>query len=228
MLAYDVGAAAGRRTLEEEALCSVEELVLALGARDGVEAPHADNLLDNVARAVVGIRVCAQDAAEVRLQPQLVGRNALVAALVDAVALDGAGDVDLHAHIQAREGIVAAVQPRDDLVLLVVQRIGERVDVGGETGRRRGVDARDVVIDAALLGRRLDGLLYEVDEVGRAQFAQCLERLGAGLDGRMQLILVDPARSVFWRYVLCGHIGKSRDCQDRHEWWHGVKLGGAL
>jgi hypothetical protein len=82
--------------------------VLALGARDGVEAAHAHDLLDGVAGAVVGVRVGAQDAAEVCLEPELVGGYALVAALVDAVALDGAGDVDLHAHVQAREGIVAA------------------------------------------------------------------------------------------------------------------------
>ena len=95
-------------TAEEQALCGVQELVLALGACDGVEAAHAYDLLDGVAGAVVGIRVGAQDAAEVRLEPELVGGYALVAALVDAVALDGAGDVDLHAHVQAREGIVAA------------------------------------------------------------------------------------------------------------------------
>jgi hypothetical protein len=33
------------------------------------------------------------------------------------------------------------------------------------------------VVDANLLRRRLDGLLYEVDEVWRAQFAQGLEGL---------------------------------------------------
>jgi hypothetical protein len=96
-------------TAEEQALCRVQELVLALCARDRIEPPHANNLLDGVAGAVVGVRVCAQDAAEVRLQPELVGGYPLVAPLVDAVALDGAGDIDLHAHVQAREGIVAAV-----------------------------------------------------------------------------------------------------------------------
>lgn len=206
----------GKGTAEEEALCGVEEPVLALGAGDGVEAADADNLLDGVAGAVVGVRVCAQDAAEIGFEPQLVGGYALVAALVDAVALDGAGDVDLDAHVEAGEGIVAAggvlvgvecaecrvqsagggripVEARDDLGLLVVGRVGEGVDVGGQAGRGRGVDARDVVVDARLPGRRLEGLLDEVDQVGRAELAQRLERLGARLNGRVQLVLVDSA-----------------------------------
>jgi hypothetical protein len=116
-----------RRTAEEQALCCVEELVLALGARNGVESAHANNLLDGVAGAVVGVRVGAQDAAEVRLQPELVCGYALVAALVDAIALDGAGNVDLHAHVQARESIVAAVLlsaiavPRQLMLVLAYQ-----------------------------------------------------------------------------------------------------------
>lgn len=84
------------------------------------------------------------------------------------------------------------VEPGDDLVLLVVGGVREGVDVGGKAGRRGSVDARDVVVDADLLGGRLDGLLlYEVDQVGRAKLAQCLQRLGAGLDGRVELIFVD-------------------------------------
>jgi hypothetical protein len=62
-------------------------------------------------------------------------------------------------------------------VLLVVRRVGEGVDIGGQAGRRGGVYAGDMVVYADLLGGRLDGLFYEVDEVWRAQFAQCLERL---------------------------------------------------
>lgn len=88
-------------TTEEQALCCVQELVLALCACDWVEAPYADNLLDGVAGAVVGVRVCTQDAAEVRFQPELICGHALVAPLVDAVALYGAGDVHLHAHVEA-------------------------------------------------------------------------------------------------------------------------------
>jgi hypothetical protein len=88
-------------------------------------------------------------------------------------------------------------------VLLVVGRVGEGVDVGGEAGRRRGVYAADMVVDADLLCCRLDGLLDEVDQVGGAELTQRLQRLGAGLDGREQLVLVDPAR-VSMRVGGCG------------------------
>jgi hypothetical protein len=98
------------RTVEEQALSRIEELVLALCGSDGVEAAHAHNLLDGVAGAVVCVRVGAQNAAEVGLKPQVVCGDALVAALVNAVALDGAGDVDLDAHVEAGESIVAAGQ----------------------------------------------------------------------------------------------------------------------
>jgi hypothetical protein len=98
------------RTIKEQALSCIEELVLALGGSDGVKAAHAHNLLDDVAGAVVGIRVGAQNTAEVCLEPQVVCGDTLVAALVNAVALDGAGNVDLDAHVEAGEGIVAAGQ----------------------------------------------------------------------------------------------------------------------
>jgi hypothetical protein len=74
-----------------------------------------------------------------------------------------------------------------------VLRVGEGVDVGGEAGRGRGVYAGDMVVDADLARGRLDGLLDQMDEVGRAQLAQRLQRLGARLDGRVQLVLVDSA-----------------------------------
>jgi hypothetical protein len=62
-------------------------------------------------------------------------------------------------------------------VLLVVRGVGEGVDVGGQACRRRCVYARDMVVHANLLRGRLDGLLYEVDEVWRAEFAERLEGL---------------------------------------------------
>jgi hypothetical protein len=76
-------------------------------------------------------------------------------------------------------------------VLLVVRRVCEGVDVGRQAGRRGSIYAGDMVVDANLLRRGLDRLLYEVDEVWRAQFAQGLEGLGASLDGGVKLILVD-------------------------------------
>jgi hypothetical protein len=101
-------------------------------------------------------------------------------------------------------------------VLLVVQRVGEGVDIGGQAGRRRGVYAGDMVVDANLgtrsalrrpayncaqpwgtdlLGRRLDRLLDQMNEVGRAEFSQCWEGLGASLNGRVKLVFVDPVRA---------------------------------
>jgi hypothetical protein len=145
MLAYQYRENAVVRTAEEQALSGVEELVLAFGAGDWVESPYTHNFLNGVTGAVVGVRISAQNTAEICLEPQFVGRDALVATFVYAVALYRARNVDLYAHIQPRESIVATdpsallVTPRlrlipvesgDDLVLLVVRRVGERVDVG--------------------------------------------------------------------------------------------------
>ena len=105
----DLGVGSELPAIEEQALGGVEELVLALGAGNGIESPYADNFLDGVTGSVVGIRVRSQDAAEVCLQPQLVGRDPLVAAFVDTVGLHGTWDVHLHPHVQSREGIVAAM-----------------------------------------------------------------------------------------------------------------------
>jgi hypothetical protein len=166
--------------------------VLALSASDWVEPPHANNLLDGVAGTIVGVGVRAQYTAEIRLEPQFVGRDPLVAALVYAVALHGTRNVDLYTHVQPRESIVATdpsalrhvpclclvpVEARDDLVLLVVRRVCEGIDVGSQACRRRSVYARDMVVYANLLCRRLDGLLYEVHEIWRAKFAERLEGL---------------------------------------------------
>jgi hypothetical protein len=81
--------------------------VLTLGTGDGVESPYAHDFLDSVTRAVVSVRISAQNTAEVCLEPQFVGRNALVATFVYAVALYSARNVDLYAHVQPRESIVA-------------------------------------------------------------------------------------------------------------------------
>jgi hypothetical protein len=66
----------------------------------------------------------------------LLRRLQLVPSLVDAVGLDGARNVDLHAHVHPREGIVAAVQAGGNLGRLVGWVVGQGVDVGGEGGRR--------------------------------------------------------------------------------------------
>lgn len=82
--------------------------MLRLGISNGVEPAHAHDLADGLAAAVVGVRVGAQHAAEEGLEPEVVGGLALLAALVDAVGLNGAGDGDVDAHVEAGEGIVAA------------------------------------------------------------------------------------------------------------------------
>lgn len=88
-------------TSEEELLSSVEEAVFGLGVGHGVEAADANDAPNRVAAAVVGVRVCPEDAAQIRLQPELVRCLSLLASLVNAVALDGARDRHVHAHVQA-------------------------------------------------------------------------------------------------------------------------------
>lgn len=108
--------------------------MLGLGVCDGIETADSNNLLDGITRAVVGIRISAQYAAQICLQPVFFGSLELVTTLVDAVAFDGARDLDLNAHVETREGIVTAVKTRGDFVGLVVRRVDEGVDVGGKTG----------------------------------------------------------------------------------------------
>ena len=125
--------------------------MLGLSVCDWVEATDANNLLDGVARAVVGVRVGAQDTAQVCFQPVFFRSFELVAALVDAVALYRSGDLDLNAHVEAGEGIVTTVETGCDFVGLVVGRVDERVDVGCKTGRGRGVCSANMVIYSELL-----------------------------------------------------------------------------
>jgi hypothetical protein len=82
------------------------------------------------------------------------GSLELVTTLVDAVAFYGTGDLNLDTHVEARKGIVAAVETGGDFVGLIERRVDEGVDVGGKTGRRRGIGTRDVVIDSNLWKRR--------------------------------------------------------------------------
>ena len=78
------------------------------------------------------------------------GSLKLVTTLVDAIAFYGTRDLNLDAHVEAREGIVAAVETGGDFVGLVERGVDEGVDVGGKTGRRRGISACDVVVDSNL------------------------------------------------------------------------------
>jgi hypothetical protein len=108
--------------------------VLGLCVRDGIEAADSNNFFDSITRAVVGIRISAQYAAQICLQPVFFGSLELITTLVDTVAFDSARNLDLDAHVETRESIVTAVETRGDFVGLVVRRVDEGVDVGGKTG----------------------------------------------------------------------------------------------
>ena len=142
--------------------------MLGLGVGDGVETSHAHNLPDGVAASIIGVGVGAQNATEICLKPEIVGGLPLLAPLVDAVALDGSGDGNVYAHVEARKSIIAAVEALDYLVGggLAMVLVGEGVDVGGQAGGGGGVYAGDMVIDARLPARVPKILFQEVDKIG--------------------------------------------------------------
>lgn len=82
--------------------------MLGLGAGNRVESPDTHDLSDGLAASVVGIRVCAENTAEVCFEPKFVGRLSFFAPLVNAVAFYGAREGGVYAHVDAGEGIVAA------------------------------------------------------------------------------------------------------------------------
>lgn len=144
--------------------------MLSFRVRHGVEPPHPHNLSDSIASTIVGVRVSAQHAAKICLQPELIGRFSLFAALVNAVTLDRSGERGVHAHIHAGKSIVAAragsaysIYRADGLGSIPVgalNRLGrgrlakflvcQSIDVGGQTRRRRCVDTSNMVINANL------------------------------------------------------------------------------
>lgn len=129
--------------------------MLRLSVSDGIEASHTHDLAYRVSAPIVGVRVGAQYATEVCLEPEVVSRFALLAPLVHTESLDGAGNGDVNAHVEAGECIVAAEHALDDLMggCLAVLLVGQRVYVGGEAGRGRGIDAGDMMVDACLQPR---------------------------------------------------------------------------
>lgn len=181
---------------EKEVLGGAQETMLGFGAGNRVEAPDAHDFTDCLAAAVVGVRVGADDAAKVSFEPEVIGGGALLAALVNTVAFDSARDGDMDAHVESREGIVAAVEALDDLVCGIrpMLLIGEGVYVCSETGGGRGVYTGDVVVDADLAVCIAQILLKEVGEVRRAKLAQGDERFGAGVDRLVELLLGDPVK----------------------------------
>ena len=80
----------------------------------------------------------------------LFGRFQLISTLVNAIAFHGPWDLDLNPHVDSRKRIVTAVavsrescsfiyvvipvQPGRDLILLVVGRVCQGVDVCGQAG----------------------------------------------------------------------------------------------
>lgn len=58
----------------------------------------------------------------------------------------------MDAHIKAGKGIVAAVNPLDNLVgrCLPMLLVGQCVYIGGEAGRRGGIDTGDMMINTYL------------------------------------------------------------------------------
>lgn len=86
-------------TSEEQLLRSRQETLLSLRVRHWVEAPHAHDLPDCVTTTVVGVRVGAQNAAQVGFQPQFISSLPLLAPFIDAIALDGSGYGDMDAHV---------------------------------------------------------------------------------------------------------------------------------
>lgn len=83
--------------------------MFSLCATDRIESPHPYNLLYRVARTIVCVAVCAKYAAEICFQPMLFGSLKLIASFVDSIEFYRAGNGDLHAHVQPRKGIVAAI-----------------------------------------------------------------------------------------------------------------------
>ena len=143
--------------------------MLRLGVGHWIEPSNANNFPDGVACPVVGIGICAQHTAEICLKPELVGRLALLASFVDAVALYGSGEGRMHAHVDSRERIVAAgasQQPErlesSDIHIPVCAFQGlaggggseflvcKGVDVGSQASGRRGIHASHMVVDACL------------------------------------------------------------------------------
>ena len=159
-------------TPEKELLCCTEKAMLGLGVCDRVEPPDTHDFPDRLPTAVIRVRVSAQDATQICLKPQLVCCRLLLPMFVHAVALDCAGDGDVYPHVQPRKCIVTTgrwqrLETKQTKVLhselvpinafhnlhrrcLAMVTVCESVDVSGETGRGRSVDAGDMMVDSDL------------------------------------------------------------------------------
>lgn len=73
-------------------------------ACDRIESPTA---YDSVLR-IVGVAERAEDTAEVCFQPKCLRCDTFLAALVNGISFNAAGNLNLDAHINTREGIIAA------------------------------------------------------------------------------------------------------------------------
>jgi hypothetical protein len=75
--------------------------MLSLSVCNRIESSDANNLSNCVAAAIVRIRVCPKNTAEVGLQPEILRSFSFLASLVDAVALYGSGNRYMHAHVKS-------------------------------------------------------------------------------------------------------------------------------
>jgi len=97
-------------TSEKELFCGAEKAVFSFRVCNGIETAHAHYSPDRISAAVIGIGVSSQNAAKVRLQPQLIRCFLLLSPLVDAITVDRSGNGDMDAHVDPRESVVTANQ----------------------------------------------------------------------------------------------------------------------
>lgn len=93
-MVYSVGL-----TSEKQLLSSTQESLLSLRVGNRVEAANAHDFANRITTAVIGIRVRAQNAAEIRLKPELVSGFPLLPALIDTIALDRARNGNMNSHV---------------------------------------------------------------------------------------------------------------------------------
>jgi hypothetical protein len=106
LLAPLSSATSGNPTSEKELFGCAEEPMLGFCVGDRVESSDTHDLSDGIPSSVVRVGVCSKYAAQVCLQPELLSSFALLAPLVNAIALHGSREGGVHAHVYSREGII--------------------------------------------------------------------------------------------------------------------------
>jgi hypothetical protein len=88
------------RTSKEETLCRLKESVLGFCCCDGIESPNTHDFPDSVSTSIICVGVCAQNTAEVCLQPQLIRSYSFVSSFVYAVTIDSTRYRNVDAHVE--------------------------------------------------------------------------------------------------------------------------------